>query len=100
MTMRTTTNTVSFHRPFLLDGVDHVLPPAEYRVVTEEELLQGLSFTAFHRVSTVMFVPAESGSALEMVTIDPAALEAALDQDAAMHGVHPVQAYDPYRPVP
>ena len=30
-----------------------------------------------------------------MVTIDPADLEAALDQDAAMHGVHPVEAYEP-----
>jgi hypothetical protein len=82
MTMRTTTNTVRFHRPFLLDGVDHVLPPAEYRVVTEEELLQGLSFTAFHRVSTVMFVPAGSGSAIEMVTIDPLELQAVQERDA------------------
>jgi hypothetical protein len=68
-----------------------VLPPAEYRVVTEEELLQGLSFTAFHRVSTVIFVPAGAGSAVEMVAIDPLDLEAAQDQDAAMHSVHPVE---------
>ena len=54
-------------------------------MVTEEELLQGLSFTAYHRVSTVIFVPAASGSAVEMVTIDPLELQAALDQDAAMH---------------
>ena len=68
MTTRTITNTVKFHRPFSIKGVDHVMPPAEYRVVTEEKLLKKLSFTTFHRVSTVIFVP--SGPAVEMVAID------------------------------
>lgn len=83
MTTRTITNTVKFHRPVSIKGVDHILPPAEYRVVTEEELLEGLSFTAFHRVSTVIFVP--SGSAVEMVTIDPLELQAAQELDAKKH---------------
>ena len=82
--MRTTTDIVKFHRPFSIKGVDHVLPPADYRVVTEEELLQGLSFTAFHRLSTVIFVPAPSGSAVEMVTIDPADLQEAQERDAKL----------------
>ncbi len=93
MTMRTTTNTVTFHRPFSLRGVDHLLPPADYRVVTEEELLEGLSFTAYHRVSTVIFVPGQSGAAVEMVAIDPLDLRAAQDRDAAMHGVVPAELY-------
>ena len=84
MTMRTTTKTVTFHRPFYLRGVDRLLPPANYRVVTDEELIEGLSFLAYRRVSTNMFVPAEAGSALEMVTLDPSDLEAALEQDAAI----------------
>ena len=100
MTIRTITNTVKFHRPFSIKGVDHVLPPAEYRVVTEEELLEGLSFTAFHRVSTIIFVPGASGAAVEMVTIDPLELEAAQDQDAWMHSVHSARVYEPNRPVP
>ena len=29
MTMRTTSKTVTFHRPFWLKGVDRLLPPAE-----------------------------------------------------------------------
>ena len=99
MTTRTTTKTIKFHRPFWVKGVDHVLPPADYRVATEEELLEGLSFTAYHRVSTVIFVPAVSGSAVEMVAIDPLDLQAAQDRDAAMHSVHPAEVYDPYRPV-
>jgi len=83
MTIRTTSTTITFHRPFCMKGVDRVLPPGNYRVVTDEELIEGLSFPAYHRVSTVIFVPAPSGSAVEMVTIDPLDLEAAQEQDAA-----------------
>jgi hypothetical protein len=86
MTMRTTTKTVTFRRPFYLKGVDRLLPPASYRVVTEEELIEGLSFPAYRRVSTVIFVPAESGSAIEMVTIDPLDLQAAMDREAGESG--------------
>lgn len=69
MTMRTTNQTVTFRRPFCLKGVDRLLPPADYRVVTDEELIDGLSFSAYRRVSTAIFVPAESGCAVEMVII-------------------------------
>jgi len=83
MSMRATTKTVTFHRPFCLKGVDRELPPGDYRVVTDEELIEGLSFSAYHRVSTVIFAPAPSGSAVEMVAIDPADLKAAKERDAA-----------------
>ena len=89
MTMRTKTKTITFRRPFQVKGVDRLLPPADYRVVTDEELIEGLSFAAYRRVSTVIFVPAPSGSAVEMVTIDPSDLQAAQDQDTAMHGMQP-----------
>ena len=82
MTTRTIRRTISFLRPFYLKGVDRLLPPADYRVMTDEELIEGLSFPAYHRVSTAIFVPAPSGSAIEMVTIDPLDLQAAQDQDA------------------
>lgn len=86
MPVRTTRKTITFHRPFCLKGVDRLLPPADYRVVTDEELIEGLSFSAYHRVSTVIFVPAERGGAVEMVTIDPSDLQAAQEQDAATLG--------------
>jgi len=82
MTTRTTTKSVTFHRPFYLKGIDRLLPPADYRVATDEELIDGLSFAAYRRVSTVIFVPAESGSAVEMVAVDPLNLQTAQDQDA------------------
>jgi hypothetical protein len=81
MTIRTTSKTITFNRPFCLKGVDRWLPPGDYRVVTDEELIEGLSFPAYHRISTVIFVPAQSGSAVEMVTIEPVELQAAQEQD-------------------
>ncbi len=84
MTMRMTEKTITFHRPFCLKGVDRLLPPADYRVVTDEEIIEGLSFVAYHRVATSIFVPAPSGSAVEMVRIDPSDLEAAQAKDMAL----------------
>ena len=82
MTVRTIRRTISFLRPFYLKGVDRVLPPGDYQVMTDEELIEGLSFPAYHRVSTAIFVPAPSGSAIEMATIDPLDLQAAHALDA------------------
>jgi hypothetical protein len=85
MTTRTNSKTVTFAHPFLLKGVDRMLPAGDYKVTTDEELIQELSFPAYRRVATVIFVPAESGqaSSVEMVTIDPRDLQEAQDRDAA-----------------
>jgi hypothetical protein len=87
MTTRTTSKTVTFARPFLLKGVDRILPPGAYRVVTDEELIEELSFPVYRRVATMIFVPALShhASSAEMVTIDPQELQAALERDQS-HG--------------
>ena len=71
---------------FLPQGVDRLLPPADYRVVTDEELIDGLSFAAYRRVSTAIFVPAEFGYAVEMISIDPLDLQVAQDQDVGRLG--------------
>jgi hypothetical protein len=83
MTTRTHRATSSFAHPFVLKGVDRVLPPGDYQVVTEEELIEGLSFPVYRRVSTVVLVPGEAPytSAVEMVAIDPLDLEAARGRD-------------------
>ena len=74
---------MTFARPFLLKGVDRILAAGDYRVVTDEELIEGLSFPVYRRVATMIFVPAESGSTstVEMVTIDPQDLQAAQEVD-------------------
>jgi hypothetical protein len=83
MTMRTQRTMSAFAQPFLLKGVDRVLPPGTYEIVTEEELIDGLSFPVYRRVSTVIFVPGQVGSSIEMVPIDPLDLAAAHERDAA-----------------
>ena len=90
MTVRRGSKTVTFHRPFHLKDVGRRLPPGDYRVVTDEEVIEGLSFTARHRISTVIFVPPEAGCAVEMMTIDPMDLQAVHEQDVAMLAVHSV----------
>jgi len=44
MMLRTTTKTVTFRRPFWLKGVDRLLPPADYRVMTDEGLIEVCRF--------------------------------------------------------
>jgi hypothetical protein len=85
VTTRTLSKTVVFSKPFQLEGVDRVLPAGDYRVVTDEELIEGVSFPVYRRVATMIFVPAEShgASSIEMVTINPADLQEAQDRDAA-----------------
>lgn len=82
--MRVTRDAVTFEHPFLLKGVDKMQPAGTYMVVTEEEELPGLSFEAWRRVSTVIYLPAMGvGSGLEqVVTIDPGDLALAVKQDA------------------
>jgi hypothetical protein len=84
MATRTTNQTVTFARPFLLKGVDRILAAGDYRVVTDQELIQELSFSAYRRIATAIFVPAASsrGSSVEMVNIDPHDLQEARDRDS------------------
>jgi hypothetical protein len=84
MIARSLDETVVFNKRFLLKGADRMLPAGDYRVVTDEELIEGISFPAYRRVSTMIFVPAaHAASRVEMVTIDPLDLRGALDRDAA-----------------
>jgi hypothetical protein len=83
VTARSHSKFVVFSHPFELKGVDRILPPGEYRVVTDEELIEELSFPVYRRVATMIFVPAEShhASSVEMVAIDPQELKAAQQRD-------------------
>jgi hypothetical protein len=51
------------------------------RVSTDEELIEELSFPVYRRVSTMIFVPTESASSVEMVTVDPLDLQVAQERD-------------------
>ena len=57
MTLRTSRRSVTFGSPFSLPGLDGIQPAGTYTIETDEELLEQMSFTAYHRVSTSMVVP-------------------------------------------
>ena len=97
MSIRTSARTVIFGCPFSLKGIDRVLPAGDYRVLTDEELIEGLSFPAYRRVSTMIFLPAEfhRPGSVELVTIDPLDLQGAEERDARTHGVPAIDAAAP-----
>lgn len=91
MTVRSTERIVSFRNSFSLRNVDRRLPPGEYRVLVEEESIEGLSFMAFRTTSVCMEVPLGTdgvtrvalggSSSMELVFLDAAELELAQDID-------------------
>jgi hypothetical protein len=85
MTIRTSEKTVTFRRPFVLGEFDDVLPAGAYRVETDEELLEGISFPVYRRILTLIHLhpkPYRPGRTQTM-TIDPNELGAALKRDQA-----------------
>jgi hypothetical protein len=94
MSIRTRAKTVIFSRPFSLKGIDRVLPAGDYRVLTDEELVDGVSFPVYRRVSTMIFLPAQfhRPGSVELVTIDPLDLRAAEERDAETHQLPGIDA--------
>jgi hypothetical protein len=93
MTQRTSRRTVTFARPFRLNGFDAPQPAGSYTVETDEELVDGLSFPVHRRLATLIRLPSPTRGSrvVETVAIDPAELDLALLQDAAP----PVAAAEP-----
>ena len=84
-TSRTSREAVTFARPFTLRGIDGEQPAGTYPVETDEELIPGLSFIAWRRVASLMFLPSRPGGPVpgRIATVDPLELEAARARDAA-----------------
>jgi len=85
MTTRSRRETVTFRHPFRIKGIDRVLPPGDYEVITDEEMIEGLSFASFRRVATMIMVPAEAprSSTMEMISIGSVDLSDAQRIDAS-----------------
>jgi hypothetical protein len=79
--MRTTRESITFDRPFSLSAVDEVQPAGTYTVEIDEELIEGLSFLAYRRVATTLYLPILHGGkgSMQAVTVDPRELVAAHD---------------------
>jgi hypothetical protein len=83
MTLRTITSTMSFGAPFVLEGIDRLFPGGTYKIDTDEELIQGLSFTAYRRTATVIHLHANPGQPglTETLTVEPSVFDAAVERD-------------------
>jgi hypothetical protein len=84
MLTRTQTTTFVFRRSFMIAGADGLQPAGTYTVETEEELLDGLSFPAYRRVSTTITrQAARTGALVQALLVDPQDLAKAkaLDDD-------------------
>jgi hypothetical protein len=76
--MRTTREPVTFVHAFLLDGAEGVQPAGTYDVEVDEELIEGVSFLAYRRVATTIYLPlgSEAVGSHQAVRVDPGELEA------------------------
>jgi hypothetical protein len=85
MTTRTRREMVHFKHPFRIGSVDRLLPPGAYEVITDEEMIEGLSFPSFRRVATMIMVPgaAPHHSSVEMISLSPVDLSDAQRNDAS-----------------
>jgi hypothetical protein len=84
MTIRSRREAVTFKHPFLIKGIDRLLPAGTYEVITDEEAIEGLSFAAFRRIATMILVPGvTSASTLEMISIGSVDLANAQRIDAS-----------------
>jgi hypothetical protein len=82
MTTRSRRETITFKHPFRIKGIDRLLPPGAYEVITDEEMIEGLSF---RRVATMIMVPAAPPrtSTMERISINPVDLADAQRIDAS-----------------
>ncbi|KJF67663.1 hypothetical protein [Rhizobium nepotum] len=60
MIERITETEITFTHPFRLEALSELLGAGTYRLVVDEELIEGLSFTAYRRVATHLEIPAIS----------------------------------------
>ena len=86
MTTRSRREMITSKHPFQIRGVDRLLPAGAYEVITDEEMIEGLSFASFRRVATMIMVPgaAPRASSMEMISISAIDLSGAQRADASV----------------
>jgi hypothetical protein len=85
VTTRSRRETITFRHPFLIKSIGRRLPAGAYEVVTDEELIEGLSFASYRRIATMITVPSAPphSVSLEMHSIGSLELSDAQRIDAA-----------------
>jgi hypothetical protein len=86
MLSRTSESIVTFHHPFSIGNAISDYPAGSFRVVKEEELIQGLSFAAYRATSISLQLPAigAPGTTQQFIAVSDHDLDAALDADSRM----------------
>jgi hypothetical protein len=88
MTMRSRRETITFKHPFRIKGIDRLLPAGAYEVITDEEMIEGLSFASFRRVAmNTRYWPEATGPSDQVVHAfsafdDPAMATQMVEPDA------------------
>ena len=85
--MRTVQETITFNRPFSLSAIDEVQPAGTYTLAIDEELIEGLSFLAYRRVATTIYLPLRpgAGGSMQAVRVDPSELEISQEHTSHAH---------------
>ena len=75
--------TLTFRYPFSLKGIDRPFAAGQYELVTNEEPIEELRFPIYRRVTTLIFIPADTcqPSSIKMVDVDTADFAAAHERD-------------------
>jgi hypothetical protein len=85
VTIRRRSKIVIFEHPFRLAGIGRLLPPGGYKVVADSELIDGMFYPTYRRISTMMLVPKQSSqTSYQAVIIDPLDLASAMARDTAI----------------
>jgi hypothetical protein len=82
MSERVARESVTFAKPFYVEGLGREQPAGTYQVEIVEELIEGLSFLAYRVVSTSIVLPLDGGGAhsYQYVPINSALVRAALSK--------------------
>jgi hypothetical protein len=86
MLSRTSESIVTFHHPFSIGNAISDHPAGSFRVVKEEELIEGLSFAAYRATSISLQLPAigAPGTTQQFIAVSHHDLDAAQDADSQM----------------
>lgn len=84
METRSQTETLTFRHAFTLPGLPEPQPAGAYTVETEEEMIEGLSFAAWRRVSTILTRRhPDARGVVQALAVDPRDLARAHAADTA-----------------
>jgi hypothetical protein len=86
MTDRTRETEITFVHPFELSSLMVPLEAGTYRLIVDEEEIEGLSFSAFRRTSMHIEIPAIAASigTRQRLRVSSEEIEAALAKDATV----------------